>query len=594
MERVELLPLRSDTLEVHVEEDRLRVKTSKYTAEFLPDKPYLQLYDAHQQPWASFYIPGSVDTTEAADESCGMESYEYEQEGETLTVRIPVDTAAWQSKTAVWKFHPGLIETYFEVEGAGNITACRYFGGNYNSPNETGSMWSASAFERMFSPEPHDPVAGEAYGQGHAGEPAHINVTGTSSPGRKHWLMTPAPYQFSFARRESDQEWLSAGIAAPIEQQNFTEFRYETRQRAFALCLDYEGHTQVEGTFRTPSILLHWSNDPVEAITSYRQHAQYLGHLTPLAKTPSPDWHYLPGRCGWGAAVELESQHPGSKAQDFARQDIYESDDELLARRGIVPGVKTIDDKWQAEYGTNEADTTKWPDLQSYVHQSHTMGQRVLLWLKVWDREGLPDELCVRNHRGMGVTTDPSNPAYVSVLEAQVERMLSSDGYDADGFKLDFTARTPSGRHLESYGGLWGTALLHRMLEVIHDTAKRVKPDAMIVAHTPNPWFENVMDVSRLNDVLTSVPLVMQMQDRERVARAACPSTIIDTDNWPMPSRTEWRRYLQAQPELGVPWLYFVDRVAGERLTRADFAAIRRTFARYMAQLPLIASEKIY
>ena len=43
------------------------------------------------------------------------------------------------------------------------------------------------------------------------------------------------------------------------------------------------------------------------------------------------------------------------------------------------------------------------------------------------------------------------------------------------------------------------------------------------------------------------------MTHRARVATAACPEALIDTDNWPVTDRASWREYLRVQPTLGAP-----------------------------------------
>lgn len=159
--------------------------------------------------------------------------------------------------------------------------------------------------------------------------------------------------------------------------------------------------------------------------------------------------------------------------------------------------------------------------------------------------------------------------------------MLSADGYDADGFKVDFTARTPSGPALKRHGREWGVELLFRLLWILWDEAKRVRPEALVVTHAANPYFARVTDMIRLNDVNAGSPVVPQMLHRARVARAACPHHLIDTDNWPMPSRQAWREYVKVQGEIGVPALYYATHLdTGEPLEEDDYEALRRLFAR--------------
>jgi hypothetical protein len=575
MERSEAYRVAGALIEARSTDEGLRIDGEQYSLLFRADRPYAEFYDAHDKKWASFFLAGSVNSREGSDETYGVGEPEWLQQKGLLTVRIPIESTQWAEKTAVWNFRDDVIETYFEIKGSGHITDCRYFGGHYADGKDSGFFPSGATFKTMFTPEPDSserPIRP-------ASESATVNVTGMSLPGRKDWFFTPAPYCFGYNRDETASEWLMMGVAAKCEAQNFTEYRYEERSGAFSLALDYESHTQVEDKFVTPSVLLHFSDDPYQGLADHGTYAEQLGYLEPHPTRLPEEWWRKPIFCGWGVQAELSAEQPEQSAQTFARQTIYDECLETLADQGIVPGTVTIDDKWQTAYGTNEVDMEKWPNIAAWIEGRHQIGQKVLLWLKAWDGEGLPGELCIRNRQGVSVGVDPSNPEYEAMLRQQVHTMLAPDGYNADGFKIDFTARTPSGQSLESYGIEWGSALLHRLLATIYDEAKRTKPDALVVTHTPNPWFRDVTDMIRLNDVNCGASVVPQMIHRAKVARAACPDHLIDTDNWPMPSIEEWRKYLHIQQQLGVPALYFAAQVAGHPLEKSDYSAIQKLWS---------------
>jgi len=158
--------------------------------------------------------------------------------------------------------------------------------------------------------------------------------------------------------------------------------------------------------------------------------------------------------------------------------------------------------------------------------------------------------------------------------------MLSPDGLDADGFKVDFTARTPTGQGLEHAPGSWGIALLHELLATFYEAAKEAKPDALVITHTPHPAFVDVTDMIRLNDVIGGVDLVEQMEFRAEVVRAACPELPIDTDDWRVPDKRSWREFLAAKPAIGVPSLYYASHLdaTGEELEDDDYAALREVW----------------
>ncbi|MDF2814826.1 MAG: family 31 glycosyl hydrolase, alpha-glucosidase, partial [Paenibacillus sp.] len=165
-----------------------------------------------------------------------------------------------------------------------------------------------------------------------------------------------------------------------------------------------------------------------------------------------------------------------------------------------------------------------------------------------------------------------------------VRRMLSqADGaYNADGFKIDFSARIPSGPGIRLHGNTWGLELMKLYLFILYDEAKKVKQDALIMSHTPHPYLADVVDMIRLNDINTGKPVNRAMTHRAKVAAAALPNAVIDTDNWPIANKATWREYVRLQPELGVPSLYYASHIDStqEPLTEDDYALIRESWAR--------------
>jgi hypothetical protein len=127
---------------------------------------------------------------------------------------------------------------------------------------------------------------------------------------------------------------------------------------------------------------------------------------------------------------------------------------------------------------------------------------------------------------------------------------------------------------------------LHELLRVVYDAAKDAKADALVITQTPHPGFGDVTDMVRLNDMLRlddpgplrPETVVPQMRHRARIAHAALPHTLVDTDDWAIPDLATWRAYLEAKPELGVPSLYYATHVdvSGEALADEDYAALRR------------------
>jgi hypothetical protein len=371
---------------------------------------------------------------------------------------------------------------------------------------------------------------------------------------------------------------------------NFAGFGYRAVDRGFGFSLDYDGKTAVDGAWRSPAIVIGLAADPYDGIAAHRRSVA-VGDRAAAPVATRPSWWLEPIFCGWGAqcALARAAGLPWSAAPGFSTSVNYDAFLAHLEDRGVVPGTIVIDDKWQAAYGTCQPDTDRWPDLRAWIAGRRERGQRVLLWYKAWDPEGVAASACVRSATGVPLGIDPTHPDGEAAIRRAVRTMLAPDELGADGLKIDFTARTPSGVATEHHGDAWGVELLARLLATVADEARARRPDALLVGHTPNTIVAPSVDMIRLNDTLRlddprpSVDIVPQMRYRAAVVRAACPDHLIDTDDWCAPSLEGWRAYARAKPQLGVPALYYASRLdlTGEALEDGDYALLRRTWADY-------------
>lgn len=516
---------------------------------------------------------------------------------ETLEVLPPRALGGWleiERRSTLWERAVTVvvstekqIELRFIVHGRGKLTDVNLVALRSLLPNEpTGllpSGYSVGELTKLFCANP-----AHATGIRPIHEPAVIGVTGDGEPGRHHWFFTPAPLYYAFGD-ENESEWIDLGLAAPVDELTFVEAAYAPRDGGFHLRLDYEGHTTVDGAFEAPVLVITLGvRDPYAGLRRHRDDLAALSAAPPVEERDRPAWWSEPMFCGWGAQFHL-FETTGVSAMAQATQANYDAFLARLEEEGVAPGTVVIDDKWQVAYGTNEPDEAKWPDLKGWIAGQHERGRRVLLWWKAWDPEGLPPELCIRTPAGEPVALDPGNPEAREALAAQMRRLVGPDGLDADGLKIDFTARTPSGRALEHAGRAWGIALLHELLAVVREAVKAAKPDALLITQTPHPAFVDVADMIRLNDMIGGHDSVVpQMRFRADVTRAACPELLVDTDDWRIPSLSAWREYLEIKPELGVPSLYYATHVdaTGEPLQKADYHLLRSVWNRWQKNRP--------
>jgi hypothetical protein len=516
----------------------------------------------------SLSLLSALDTTGGVDET--LELLDAREEGDALVVERV--SSLWDRAWLELRHAGDALEVHTCVRGRGALTEVQLLGGRSAIPGAPlGRMLSGSPFPTLFSPNPEDGAA--PFRPAAAG--AVTGVVGEGEPGRAHWLFTPAPLFWALG---DDGDWVDVGVAAPLEQLRFAEVRWEAAAKGFSLRLDYDGRTRVDGEFRAPVLVLTPGGDPWEGLRRHRADLAARGAAPSIAPREQPAWWSEPIFCGWGAECWLEKAH-GGLARDYSTQENYDAFLARLAEHGVDPGTIVLDDKWQATYGRNEPDPAKWPDLRGWIARQHDLGRHVLLWWKAWDPEGLAPELCLRNAAGVPVALDPNNPAARDELARIVTEMI--EGLGADGFKVDFTARTPSGRGLQGGDGAWGIALLHDLLRVFYAAAKAAKQDALVITHTPHAAFVDVTDMIRLNDVVSGVDLVEQMEFRAAVVRAAVPELPIDTDDWRAPNKRQWRAYLERKRAIGVPSLYYASHIdaTGEELDDEDYAAIARVFA---------------
>jgi hypothetical protein len=597
---------------------RLTVTADTYRLEVLDtgtrfaDSPYLLLAAPAGEGWVAIDPISSVDTTDAPDEVLEVGPLRIEELDGVVVLVVDTPSTAWRHHAARIVCHPDRVELSIEVEGAGLLDDVTLLGGRATLPSGAAGVFrSGIGFAGLFVPVPTEPV--QVVRPADAG--AALGVLGDADPGRFHGIFSPPPLVLGLGREVPagptdvpGGEWLGLSLRAPVERLTFPSLRYEPLDGGFLLRLPYEGHTRVTGSWTSPTVVLRPAESGYAVIDDHR--ADLAAHgFVPEPVAAAADWWSEPIFCGWGAqcarALHL-LRSPRSEPDDpTAPESLGEEDrvvtaapmlssrvvyDEFLARldeHGLAPGTVVIDDRWQAEYGTAEPDLDRWPDLGGWIAGRHAAGQRVLLWWKAWDPSGLPAEECVTDAAGRPVAVDPANPAYLARLRRIITRLLSPDGLDADGLKIDFTQRAPSGRTLRGAEGTWGIAALHRLLGTIQEAAKAVKPDSLVVCHTVHPSFGDVCDMVRLNDVLkhdrsgAPVPVVDQMRFRAEVVRRALPEHPIDTDQWPMPNREEWLAYAAVQPELGVPALYYLESIdrSGEAVGSADLERIRDLWA---------------
>ncbi len=313
--------------------------------------------------------------------------------------------------------------------------------------------------------------------------------------------------------------------------------------------------------------------------------ARGLAELYPRILKPRdiPQWWHQPIYCGWGDQVTvsqwLEGVGEEDRALNYCTQGLYERWIRRLEEAQVPIGTIIIDAGW-SETGVMEPMTTRWPDQRGFIDQQHAKGRKVLLWIATWLWDGLDEEYCVTID-GQPMTADPSNPRYIKLLRGWIKDLISPDGYDADGFKIDQLAYSPTyhrtrygprfgltredpnahEKTIRTHGDLWGVEMLHKLQKTIYDAAKSVKPDCLVTSSTVHPYFDDTMDMVRIHDMgRVAKDIFEAMKARVDLGKAALPGALTDTDDWIHSNYDTWMKYTAGSHVLGVPCIFYAER----------------------------------
>ena len=410
-------------------------------------------------------------------------------------------------------------------------------------------------------------------------------------------LLIPPPFCYSFRMEEIPDGRFGLGLLAKDGEYNFIHYDYNIcgrgKKSGFYLSTDLEGHTKVNGTLELPAIRAFFGGDDMDVIQKYCAYHFDTGLCRRRDYTDVPRWWRGPIVCGWN---EQEAQITDGRSQKgMATQDVYMKIAGMIQEKGISPTILIIDDKWQRTYGDCMPDPEKWPDMRAFTDEMHRRGIHTLLWFRLWGGEGLPEDE-VMPGEGIPYKTvrlnyppyaDPTNEKYRRHLKEILRYLLSSEEgcCNCDGFKLDYSLVMPYGKTAKSAGGQYGTEMTKRLYKLIYETAKEIKPDALINGSPCHPYFAEVCDQARLHDYSWACRNeTEQMRERAQLFDAAMPGILIDTDSVNFSDREDAMRFYRAMPEIGIPDIYQFSNDWCFSLSDSDWEEICKIFNAYSAK----------
>ena len=458
------------------------------------------------------------------------------------------------------------------------------------------------------------------------------------------WLASPPPFLYLIGRKDI-KSWLSMGLVVPFKQNNFLDYQFKGGE-GFGLNLTYDGYTNINGQWESPKIIFQrHSSDVYKALESYVNYLAENNNIHVNKRRNTPSWWKKPIFSGWGEQVYHSnrwSNYYSGKYNDWSEDDtfkfctqaFYEEMLGKLEKKGINPTILIVDNRWFDNDHHLDVDKELWPDFKGFIKRAHKKNQKVILWVSPFSycRSAHGKDVPIENHLVFddnesftyeidtdvfyksislekkkaklkkafilpGATlTDPNwrffpdveNPAYENQLRKKINYLLSPQGLDADGFEFDYTHFVPRYRGYNPVekreSVMWGVEILYKMISIYYDQAKKTKADALIISHTFNPYFDDVVDMLRLQDFYTDrKSIVPQMKHRAEIAKTVCPKCEIHTDQHPMPSLEAWREYAKFQPSIGNPCLYYVTGIetTKEKFTDTDWEMLKKIWEDY-------------
>lgn len=567
---------------IEKENKLLKVETPNYSFE-INDLGIFKYY-INNQLYLEANVISSVDCIYAKD---NVDILKVEVEGYDINVYF--NSSLWEKESLNIHFENDYISFTQSVSGTAKITDLNYFKILNGYKNYIAPRFDWSTF----------PIVKD------------INQSDVLSC--QQWLSPPP---FAMVLNDKDK-FQALGVMAAKEENN-----YERMIIGNKISLCFEGHLEIENQKKVlPSLILTSQADDLEkALNNYVLVLKSNDCVESVEDKKIPSWWNKPIFCGWGQMrYDYRKDHDGHEngnfvnVTDYCNQYRYNNYLNDLEKNGVNPKTIIIDMGWAKEDALGKEDLTKWSDLKGFIKKQHDKGRHVLLWYSPLITKGLDDNCCL-TLEGRAVAPDPTNEKYVEILRKEITYML--DDLDADGFKIDFTQNTPSEEdifttYINSFWGLinednerhlykkrqdrkelvkvskkniWGVELLKLYIKNLYNIMKEVKKDSLLITHTCNPYFSEVVDMLRLNDLDGESESVLNlMQGRAMLARVSCDKWLIDTDNDLMLDIDHWRDYIKLQPKLGVPDTYYTNHIAmsGEKFSENDYRLLKDVFETY-------------
>jgi hypothetical protein len=396
-----------------------------------------------------------------------------------------------------------------------------------------------------------------------------------------------APYVVALAAGKS---WLGIGtLEIPSSEWGLNLTLQDGKAR---LDFDYGINLKLDGPYTFPKITFFAGG--ADRIVTIRKYVDRL-YADGLA-TPQKQWEDFwagPLYCFFADQMyEYQVDRPTDKMLgEIEMKNRYCTDaflvkcTDFLKQHEIDYRVIIYDAGWFIMNGTWRPDTARVKDLRSRIRQLQGEGKKVLLWYAPFFACAGSDNY--KAHPEMAVRQADGSPAFIKRLEGEVNYlldftnpitrescrrdlacMLSVEGLNADGLKLDCVHQAPDTSQV-FHDPAWGTGerLAYNAMRFIYDEAKKVKPECLLNSTAGNPLFNHTFDLHRIHDALE---YNIHMYEQRAWAAWVCRAGISDLDDWSSYDIFTVRANLR-KIVYGVPSLYAIRRRGCQRRLGCGF-----------------------
>lgn len=419
---------------------------------------------------------------------------------------------------------------------------------NYDSANigayllrRNNNGFDISQWDQYFSPEPDD------YFKSNPTVDLRVDRD-------QQWVFAPAPLNLSFKTKAG---WFSIGLA---ELPDASIFSFKNK----AIWLDFPWnkiHLQPNQIYQFPSLIFTFNESPWKAVGDYSNYLMLKYLISTPTKDQRPDWWKRPIVSTWG---EQRTQQMTYAHPDFTSHWLKNYIDQQQQALDSIKFNLIIENKWAIADG-DPGPSDRFHDLRTLIDWCHEQGIKVILFWKAWKVEA--NSLPIRMGIFDGEYIDATHPLFENYVDSCCQVIFGSgaDQLNADGLKIDqlFLTRDPAKVRYANRSMGMGFREAHRYLQAFYQTAKKYKPDALIVSSAIDPHFADVQDMVRINDDWDNKTV---REKRARIITQALPGMLIDGDAADLPANIALYHYVTSAV-YGIPSIQYLTRFYDSAIT---------------------------